>query len=138
MSVVSPVHIEAVGLSNIRFFAPREGWREFPWPAFDDVANAMAVGRNRRRTFRNELLSGPWAHAARTVETPDGPVLVCQHYAVQGLIDAMAQVGRCDPDFYWKYAKAGTEALCSITVGFSKDELLDYLKCAVAAGGANG
>ena len=135
MTVVEPITVEAIGLSNVRFFRPPSGGREFPWVAFDDITAAMSLPRNLRRTFKADLRNSKWSKDVATVRTSNGTVEIFPHYQAQGLIDAMTQVGRCPADLYWAYAQAGAKALDIITEGCSKDQLLAYLKEAMQAGG---
>ena len=134
-ALVSPIHTEGVGLANIRYFAPPSGGREFPWPSLDDVFAAMALNRSLRKAFRHSLPGSEWVKSTQTVATPDGSTLICEHYIAQGSIDAMIEVGRCSKDLYWAYGKGGAAALGKLTDGFGKDEMMAYLKAALAAGG---
>ena len=135
MSVISPIHIEAIGVGNVRFFAPPLGGREFPRPSIDDLFAAMALGRKRSEHFRRSMQDGEWATNSKTIATADGITVIAQHFIAQGLIDAMTQVGRCPPDLYWTYAKGGGVALDKLTDGWSKDAIMAYLRDALAIGG---
>ena len=126
----TPLQFEAVGLGNVRFFRPPSGGREFPFVALNDLYIAMAIPCGARREFDHALRTGPWKENAKTVATADGVTTIVAHFVAQGLIDAMAEVGRCSPDFYRSYATAGAKALSKLTDGLHGDALLAYIKAA--------
>lgn len=132
---LSPIHVEGIGLANVRFFAPPDGGREFPWPSIDDLMAAVVMDRSMRRAFKADLANSPWADDTRRIVTPDGRTLVAQHFVAQGMIDAWATVGRCSRDLYGAYAVGGAKALSKLTNGFGPDELLAYCADAIKAGG---
>ena len=134
-ALISPIHVEGIGLSNVRFFAPPDGEREFPWPSLDDLFAAVVMDRRMRRAFQADIESSPWAGATRRIVTPDGRTIIGQHFVAQGLIDAWAQVGRCAPDLYRAYAVGGARALSKLTDGYGHDELMAYVGDAMKAGG---
>ena len=134
-ALVSPIHVEALGLANLRFFAPPSGGREFPWLAIDDLHACLTLPRNLRREFKSRLKSSEWKKDARTLATVDGTVDVVPHYMAQGLIDAMRDVGQIQPDFYMHYAKAGARAFGKLTNDLSPAELMTYIGDAYQASG---
>ena len=135
ITVLHPIHVEGIGLSNVRFFAPPSGAREFPWPSLNDLFASVVMDRSLRRAFRSDIERGPWARYTRKVVTQDGRTLLGQHLIAQGMIDAWVHVGRCPDDFYARYAKGGAKALSKLTEGFGPDELLAYCRDAMEVGG---
>ncbi len=134
-ALVVPIHTEALGLANVRFFAPPSGGREFPWLSVDDLFSAVVMDRRMRRAFRADIESSPWAGSVRQITTPDGRMLICKHFVAQGLIDAWTQVGRCSADFYGAYTKGGVAALSKLTGELGPDQLMAYLRDATVADG---
>ena len=135
LSILHPIHIEAVGLANVRFFAAPTGAREFPWPSIDDLFGSVVMDRRMRRASRSDIERSPWAGDTRKIVTPDGRTIIGQHFIVQGLIDAWVQVGRCQPDLYARYTAGGARALSKLTEEFGPDELMAYCRDAFQAGG---
>lgn len=127
MSIVAPIHTEAVGLANLRFFAPPDGGRDFPWVALDDLYACINMPRDLRRQFKSKMRTGPWRDSIQTVATADGIANIVPHFVAQGMIDAMQHSGLGLSDFYAQYAKAGSIALSKLTDGFSSDQLLAYI-----------
>lgn len=123
-ALVSPIHVEAVGVADIRLFAPPSGRREFPWVSIDDLHASLSLPRMLRREFRHKLRSGEWRNFDRTVATADGIVNIVLHIVAQGVIDAMKEVGWTPAEFYTRYAAAGAQAMGKLTAGFSPPELL--------------
>lgn len=137
MSLVSPIHIEAVGLANIRFFAPPSGAREFPWLSIDDLYGSMALPRAARRDFNRRLRSSEWRNDTRTVATADGIVNIVPHFMAQGLIDAMREVGQVHSEFYGRYSAAGAKAMTKLTDGLSPTGMMEYIQDAWRACGGS-
>ena len=133
-AVVSPIHIEAVGLGNIRFFAPPSGRREFPWIALDDAMHAFSIPIGMRRQATQDL-QRDWKGEAVSVATAGGIVLLIPHYMAQGMAQAMADCGRAPADLYWKYAAGGARALTKLIPNLHGQDMLAYLSDAMAAGG---
>ena len=133
MSVVSPIHTEAVGLGNIRFFAPPSGQREFPWIALDDAMHAFSVPIGMRRQATQDL-QRDWKGEAVRVATEDGILLLIPHYMAQGMAQAMSDCGRAPEDLYWKYAVGGARALTKLIPDLHGQEMMAYLADALAAG----
>lgn len=134
-ALVTPIHVEAIGLANVRFFAPPSGAREFPWPSIDDLFAAVVMDRSLRRAFRRDIEDGPWAGFTRKIVTSDGRTIIGQHFIAQGMIDAWVHVGRCPADMYGRYAVGGAKALSKLTDGFASDELMAYCRDAMQVGG---
>ena len=135
MVILHPIHIEAIGLANVRFFAPPTGAREFPWPSIDDLFAAIVMDRRMRRAFHSDIERSPWAGDTRKIVTPDGRTIIGQHFIAQGLIDAWTQVGRCPAELYGRYAVGGANALRKLLDGIHGDEMLAYCRDAMRAGG---
>ncbi len=129
--ILSPIHVEAVGLSKVRFFAPPTGAREFPWPSIDDLFAAVVMDRRMRRLFRTDIQTSPWAGDTRKIVTPNGRTIIGQHFIVQGLIEAWVQVGRCQPDLYSRYTVGGAKTLSKLTEGMHGHELMAYCRDAL-------
>ena len=135
ITILSPIHVEAIGLANVRYFAPLDGAREFPWPSLDDLMAAVVMDRAMRRLFKADLDNSVWAKDTRRIVTPDGRTLVGQHFVAQGLIDAWASVGRCSRELYGVYAVGGAKALSKLLPDVHGDELMSYCRDAMQAGG---
>ena len=134
--LVAPIHVEALGSSTLRFFAPPSGEREFPWIAIDDLHACLGLPRALRREFKTKLRSSEWKDDTRTVATADGIVNIAPHFMAQGLIHAMQDVHRVAPDFYdRRYAKAGARAMDRLVDGLQPRDLLNYIEAAVKASG---
>lgn len=137
MSIVSPIHIEAIGLANLRFFAPPSGGQEFPWLSIDDLHACMGLPRDLRREFKARLRKAAWRHDVHLVALGDDIANIIPHYMAQGLIDAMRDVGHLSPDFYSTYAAAGAQALSKLTQGLDGQEILNYIAAAWKSSGGN-
>ena len=135
ITVLHPIHVEGIGLSNVRFFAPPAGAREFPWPSLDDLFAAVVMDRSLRRAFRFAIERGPWAGFTRKIVTAEGRTLIGQHFIAQGMIDAWVHVDRCPADFYGRYAVGGAQALSKLTDGFGPNDLMAYCRDAMQVGG---
>lgn len=138
IDLLEPIHVEAVGLANVRFFAPPTEAREFPWVSIDDLFTAVAMDRRMRRAFHSDLNNSLWASSTRRIVTPDGRTTIGQHFIAQGLIDAWKQVGRGPSDLYGAYTAGGVAALGKLLPGVDGDELAAYLGDAFKAGGGAG
>ena len=134
MDIVTPIHVEPIGLANVRFFAPLDGAREFPWPSLDDLFAAVVMDRTLRRAMRSDLERSRWAADTRKIVTPNGRTIIGQHFIAQGMIDAWVHVGRCPEDMYGRYAVGGARALSKLTEGFGPDDLMAYCRDAQQAG----
>jgi hypothetical protein len=134
-NLVSPIHVEAVGLGNLRFFAPPSGGREFPWLSIDDLHASMELPRSLRREFKTRLRTSEWKDATRTVATADGIVNIVPHFMAQGLIEAMHECGYVSEEFYGRYASAGATAMTTLTKDLPPSELLEYIGAAFKASG---
>ena len=135
-NLVKPIHIEALCLGNVRFFAPPSSKPEFPWVAVEDLHAAMALPRAFRRYLKNTLQSSEWHRETCTVATADGLVEIMPHFMAQGMISAMTEVGRCPSDFHYQYCRAGAFAANKMMEGLSPDEVTAYLHAAwVSVGG---
>lgn len=135
IAIAHPIHVEAIGLANVRYFAPPKGAREFPWPSLDDLMAAVVMDRAMRRAFKADLANSLWADNTRKIVTSDGRTLIGQHFVAQGLIDAWATVGRCSRELYGVYAIGGAKALGKLLPDLHGDELMAYCKDALTAGG---
>ena len=135
LTILEPIHVEAIGLANVRFFAPPTGAREFPWPSLDDLMAAVVMDRAMRRAFKADLGNSAWAGDTRRIVTPDGRTLIGQHFVAQGLVDAWATVGRCSRDLYGAYAIGGVKAMGKLLPNVHGDELMSYCRDAMKAGG---
>ena len=136
-ALVSPIHVEAVGVANIRFFAPPSGGREFPWLSIDDLHASMTLPRALRREFKRSFRSSEWRKDTKAVATADGIANIVPHFVAQGLIGAMSEVGYVAPELYGRYAAAGAKAMGKLTDGLSPPELLDYIESAWKASGGD-
>lgn len=135
MAVIAPIHVEAVGLGNVRFFAPPSGGREFPWVSLDDLMVCMNVPQEMRRMFKSDMRRGPFADSTKMVAVADGIANIVPHFVAQGVIGVNEEIGRAPKELYWHYAKASAAALDKLTDGFSQGQIFAYLRDALAAGG---
>ncbi len=133
--LLHPIHVEAIGLANVRFFAPPTGGREFPWVSIDDLFAAVVMDRRMRRAFHSDLGVSAFASSTQKIVTPEGRTTIGPHFIAQGLIDAWTHVGRTPAGFYAAYTAGGVKALGKLLPGVDGDELAAYLGDAFKAGG---
>ena len=133
-TLVTPIHTEAIGLGNLRFFAPPSGGREFPWSSLDDAMHCFSLPRALRQSATKDLLA-EYRDQTAVVRTPNGDVRLITHSWAQGLVGAMVDVGRADPKMNWIYAKAAAEALGQMVAGLSTHEVMQYMADAMQASG---
>ena len=131
MTVVTPIHVAAIGLGNMRFYAPPSSGQEFPWVALEDAMHCFCLPRGMRRRAKQDM-QRDWKGQAQTVATNDGVVTIVPHFMAQGMAYAMIDCGRCDGSVLAKYGLAGSAAMAKLTDGLGSQEILDYLGAAMA------
>ena len=137
MGVVNPIHVAAIGLGNMRFYAPPSGGQEFPWVTLEDAMHCFSLPRGMRWQATRDI-HREWKGIAQTVSTDDGLVTLIPHFMAQGMVSAMAECGRCSGDLFVKYAVAGAAAMSKLTDGLDPTAILEYLGAAMATEKAKG
>ncbi|MCW6513291.1 hypothetical protein [Lichenifustis flavocetrariae] len=134
-ALVEPIPIGAVGLANLRFFAPPSGGRECPWLSIDDLHACLVLPRGVRRELNAKLRTSKWKDDVETIATPEGIVTIVPRFMAQGMIDAMRDVGQIREGFYAEYVRQGAAAMSKLTDGMGPEEMLGYVKAAWTASG---
>lgn len=127
MTIVAPIHVEAIGIHNVRFFrSPLTGPRQ-PWHSVDDLHAAMAMPRDLRRTFKKKLSANrEWKKSIVTVDTEKGKTTIAPHWMAQGLIGSMTEAGVCPVGFERSYALGMVAAMKVITAGMSPEDGINH------------
>lgn len=125
--MVEPIHIEAIGLANVRFFrSPLDGPRQ-PWHAIDDIYAAMALSREQRRALKSKLLKHrKWKRSLITVRTKGGELMIAPHWMAQGIIGSAVDFGGLSPDFEHFYVTGMMKAMEVITAGMTPIDSVNY------------
>lgn len=124
--IIAPIHIEAIGLHNVRFFrSPMAGPRQ-PWHAVDDLFAAMTMPRGLRRAIKADMPKSEWGKAMVRVQTVDGHLDIAAHFIAQGAIGLAQERFNLPADFEMSYTKAVVKALDVITAGMSDLEAMNY------------
>ena len=129
--VVTPIHVAAIGLGNMRFYAPPSGGQEFPWVALEDSFHCFSLPRGMRRQATRDLRR-EWRGQAKTLATNDGLLTAIPHFMASGMVQAMAECGRCSGDLPLKYVMAVTAAMAKLTAGLKPEQVSEYLGAAMA------
>lgn len=109
---VQPILAEAVGVSNVRFFAPPPGRGNFPWVTVDDLFQAMALPRRARLGFKKDLRSDPdWKKALLCIDTASGPVEMMPNWAAMGFLTAMREQGHIPMSVLTSYTAASVKGV---------------------------
>lgn len=125
IGVISPLHTEAVGVGNIRYFrAPLKGPQQ-PWHSVEDLYRSMALPRDLRRHFLAKMKTEQ-RESVRLIQTPDGATTIAPHYMAQGFIAAMREVGEEPPGFEMAYVHGIVAATKVLTEGMSPADSLNY------------
>jgi hypothetical protein len=125
-AIVSPIHIEAIGLHNVRFFrSPLTGPRQ-PWHAIDDLFAAMTISRGLRRAIKADMPKSEWGKAMVQVQTADGPLDIAAHFIAQAAIGLAQERFNLPKDFEISYTEAVAKAMKVITAGMSDLEAVNY------------
>ncbi len=129
--VVTPIHVAAIGLGNMRFYAPPSGGQEFPWVALEDAMHCFSLPSGMRRQAKQDM-QREWKGQAKTIATNDGLVTTVPHFMASGMVQAMAECGRCGGDLPLKYVMAVTAAMTKLTAGLKPEKVSEYLGAAMA------
>ena len=122
-----PIHTAAINGIPVRFFAsPFPEEPDFPWVAYADLTLAARVERGFRQHYK-AALKRDWKDGWKVVDTADGELLLIAHFAAQGLIGGAIEIGSAPASTKAQYARAGADALKSITDGLEGTALLDWI-----------
>ncbi len=126
-TAVEPIHVEAIGLANVRFFrSPLDGPRQ-PWHAIDDIYAAMVLPRELRRVLKSKMLKHrKWKKSILEVKTDGGELLIAPHWMAQGLIGMGVDCTGLSPDFEHRYVTGMMKAMEVITEGMTPIDSVNY------------
>ncbi len=106
MSIIKPLATAIVNGKPVRFFrSPSEGL-EFPWHAYMDVLAAMDLPDDVQEHFLRMMRGGPYRDATRVLATSEGPTVIAAHFAAQGFIGALHDLGKATPHFEEDYIRS--------------------------------
>ena len=133
--VETPIYTGTVANCRVRFFAPpkTDGTGEFPWVSFDDLLVACAMPPDCRDAYLRAVWHAPGNEAQR-LATPDGPVVVVDHFVGQGVLGAAAHHGHCHPKVEREYVEGAVTALGVLMAGASVERILAFLAQAARRG----
>lgn len=131
-AIVEPIHIEAIGLANVRFFkSPLDGPRQ-PWHAIDDIYAAMALPRGLRRALKRNLLKHPeYCKAVQTIRTTSGTTEIGPNWMAQGLIGMAVECAGLSSEFEDRYVDGMFKANEALVAHMP--EALDRMNYTIAA-----
>jgi hypothetical protein len=129
-AVVASVFTGTVNDQPLRFFKAHLPGLHLPWHATEDLQRCLALPRDLRRHFQQQLRSSDWKNSVRTVATSDGIVTIAPHFIAQGLIAAMQDVGRADILTEIRYQSQAKEAWDQIYPGANFADALHLLVAA--------
>lgn len=104
-SIMSPIASAEIRGVAVRFFRASNSEMDAPWHALDDLYRAMRFDRVMRQMTVREMLSVPGAEA-RTVKTPDGPVVIGSDTMARGVIRGGIKALSVPPTFEHDYSRA--------------------------------
>jgi len=124
--IVKPIHTGTVNGHPVRFFrSPLDDGRpDLPWHGIEDLMTAAGVSRDMRRALSRR--SKGVTDEFQTVATDDGLVVIAPHPSAQGLLGAVAKLGRAPASVEREYQLAGAEALDVITAGMPFDQTIKW------------
>jgi hypothetical protein len=108
-SIGTPLFSAIVGGHQLRFFLPPDGDPDFPWHSIDDLGRCLGLNRVHRKILRSKYLAATWPKG--TVAVKDEILSIAPHFAAQGTIEAMIDVGRVPASVRIEYDCAGAKAL---------------------------
>lgn len=129
--IVAPIHIEALGLANVRFFrSPLDGPRQ-PWCAIDDLFAAIGIPRKLRRMIKADFPKAPeTAGTLRTAAVASGTTDIVPHFIAQAVIGFAQERLSLPKDFEAAYVKAVLAATNVITNGMSDEDSMNHVLAA--------
>ena len=109
--MMTPLYTAEINGHPLRFFKNPDGTQDMPWHAFYDLL--MLTNHSSREAQQMLAASrvGPFKAKIRTIATSEGPVVIAPHWAAQGMIGAMLEVGRISQDVETAYCKAGAHVI---------------------------
>lgn len=110
-AVIAPVIVGVVNGKPVRMFKTplNDGRPDLPWHATDDLAAALGCDRGFRQHFQRSFQKDH-PGIIRSVATTEGVVTIAPHFAAQGLVGAMVEVGVAPETAEIEYARSATEA----------------------------
>lgn len=132
--MITPLHEARVCGKRLRFFRTplNDGRPDLPWHSVDDLQSCLGLSRAQRKIFLRMLQNDQRMGPIQTVATTDGLISIAPHFAAQGMIGAIQQVGMAKPEADAEYAVAGVEACKKLTGGMSfQNGLLEWMAAAM-------
>ena len=126
MTIVAPIHTATISGHEVRFFESPKGQPDLPWHAVDDLFKDCIPSRHDRRFYLRSI-QRDWGIDIVTVATPTGPVTIAPHFAAQGLLGAMIEVGRISEEVERAYVDAGIAALDALTNRLPAEARVDFV-----------
>ena len=109
--MLNPLYTAEINGHRLRFFKNPDGTQDMPWHAFYDLLMITNHSNREAKQMLAATRGGPFKAKVRTIATSEGPVVIAPHWAAQGMIGAMLEIGRITPDIEAAYIKAGAHVI---------------------------
>lgn len=120
--MIAPLYVGQVAGRPLRMFRSPRPLGEMPWHSVDDFRACLNITRQQYRRIERSV---PDEFAlARTIVTPQGPVLIGPHSLARMIITSSA--GLVTPAFMAEYAIASRSAFHMMTSVLSEDSKRRY------------
>lgn len=136
MTIMAPIHTATISGHEVRFFESPKACPDLPWHSVDDLFKVCIPSRHDRRFYLRSI-QRDWGKDIVTIATPTGPVTIAPHFAAQGLLGAMTEVGRIGEEVERAYVDAGIKALDVLTDRLPAWARVDFVLRAAGNGQGN-